>query len=285
MAYLTKHNSLRIIASTEVKGNRPIEGEIYKKPIFFFNNLEKTKLLYLELLFRDPKEFLQYYYKKVRSADHFKYVYEGNQPAYHLITSCNRLNSDFINFPIPEKIKNSGEEEIWRFRDTFKKYRYLLDRGEKLDIEKFCMHIKASFDIIIDPNSIIRSNSGITELENLNLVEIETRIDKIISAAGKFFRECDDESKKALRRFQKHTYLANPKNVIPDNDINMLEDELRTFLGKYDADYKIPLKNALMDYYRVKYNPDLHFESSLLDQLGFKPCNNCHNPNIDIDDL
>ena len=45
MAYLTKSNSLKIIARIDFKQIGNLEGEVYKKPIYFFSDYEKNNLL------------------------------------------------------------------------------------------------------------------------------------------------------------------------------------------------------------------------------------------------
>ena len=37
-----------------------------------------------------------------------------------------------------------------------------------------------------------------------------------------------------------------------------------------------PLKKALIEYYRIKFNPNIEMNGLILDQLGFKQCRNCH---------
>jgi hypothetical protein len=39
---------------------------------------------------------------------------------------------------------------------------------------------------------------------------------------------------------------------------------------------KKPLKKYLLEYYRVTINPKLNFNDTILEQLGFKPCQQCH---------
>ena len=40
---------------------------------------------------------------------------------------------------------------------------------------------------------------------------------------------------------------------------------------------KTNLKYLLIEYYKIKINPDLSIEGKILDNFGFKPCSNCHN--------
>ncbi|GAB4041792.1 hypothetical protein [Spirosoma gilvum] len=282
MPYLTKNNSLRIISQVDFNKVGNLNGNVYKKPIYFLSDYEKNRLLGLEELFKDPDRFLAEYYIPIDSTDHLRYVYEGGKPAYHATPDCDRLNSNFRNFEIPEEIRERGRDEVIRFRDWFKRYQYLLDIP---DVEAFTANLYSAFRIQINPKAIDYSNSGSVEKENLNLTELEHRIDQIISDAGSYFNCSTDRIKKVLRRFQKYTFLAYSSREFSNNDTGMTDEELREFLKRYDTDFKMPLKNWLVEYYRVKHNPNLKFEGHLLEQLGFKPCAICYGQKIDAEDV
>jgi hypothetical protein len=57
-------------------------------------------------------------------------------------------------------------------------------------------------------------------------------------------------------------------------------NEIKEFLKKYDVQFKIPAKDLLIEYFRVKFNPELKFEGKLLEQLVFKLCGLCYNENL-----
>ena len=84
------------------------------------------------------------------------------------------------------------------------------------------------------------------------------------------------EKKEIIRRFQKYTFLAYSSNDIQNNNTKFSDETIKKFLKQYDIHFKRPIKDLLIEYYRVLYNPDLKFEGNLLEQLGFKPCRNCH---------
>lgn len=273
MPYLTKSNSLRIIAQIDLKKNIAINGELYKKPIYLFSEYERNKLLALQELFRNSDKFLVEIYKPIKATDQLRYIYEGGKPAYHASPDCERLNSNFRNFEIPTDIRERGQDEVIRFREWFKKHQYLLD-NEKFDV--FSANLYSAFNVEIDLKAIDYLNSGIVEKENLNLVELEQKIDQLISQIAKYFNESTDEIKNIIKRFGRRTFLAYTNKDIKDNDTNLTDENLKKFLKKYDVDFKVPISDLLVEYYRVKYNPDLKFEGDLLEKLGFKPCASCY---------
>ncbi|MGB3606952.1 hypothetical protein [Psychroserpens sp.] len=270
MAYLTKSNSLRIIASIDFKKIGNLNGNVYKKPIYFFSYYEKNNLLGLKELLRDPENFIREYYVPIENKDKFKYVFEGGKPAYHSKHDCTRLNSNFRNFEIPEAIKERGKEEVIKFRSWFKENQYLLDKPDV-----FVARIFSAFKIQVNPKAIDYDNSGVEVIDNLNLQELEIRIDKYISKAGQYFNNSDNEKKDIIRRFQKYTFLAYSDNDINNNDTRFSDLAIKKFLKQYDVHFKKPIKELLIEYYRVLHNPDLKFEGNLLEQLGFKSCKSC----------
>lgn len=274
MAYLTKSNSLKIIARIDFKQIGNLEGEVYKKPIYFFSDYEKNNLLGLKELLKDPETFIQEYYVPIENTDNLRYVYEGGKPAYHSKPDCERLNSNYRNFEIPEEIREKGKEEVLRFRSWFKENQYLL---EKPDV--FVARLQMAFGVTMNPKAIDYENSGVEVKENLNLEELEKRINKFISDAGQYFNKADQEKKEIIRRFQKYTFLAYSNKDIQNNNTRFSDEAIKKFLKQYDVHFKRPIKDLLIEYYRVLHNPDLKFEGNLLEQLGFRPCGACHNDN------
>ncbi len=79
-----------------------------------------------------------------------------------------------------------------------------------------------------------------------------------------------------LKRFSKFTYIAYESNDIYNNDTGYSDEEVKELLKGYDEEFKKPLKRHLIDYYRIKLNPEIKMEGNFLEQLGFKPCGLCH---------
>lgn len=268
-----------IIGNTErIETGGSIQKErIYKKDVYFINSSEEKRILSQKEFLREPANFLAFY-KKRKKVDTFHYIYEGKSSSYHQDKNCPNIISKFTNFEVPKEIQESGRAEVERFRLWFKEnYNFLI---EKPDL--FAAKLQIAFGLTTLPRIIEYDNSGITEIENLNLNELEQRIDAVLSAAGKFFIDNPDKQT-IIRRFQKRTFLAKRQEPIldPNNEddkkINLTDSELKSFLNEYDMKFKKPFKDLLLQYYMVKYNPELQFEGTLLEQLGFKPCSICVN--------
>lgn len=243
----------------------------------------------MQSLLKEPEKFAIEVYHPVVNKDTFQYVFESEQPpSYHSNKNCERLTSKFKNFEIPfeikarvrEKAEKEGktEQEITElekqqvevFRAWFKENFELFNA----DTEEFLKKLDIRWNIQRNVSEIERDNSGVEIFDNLNLAELEIEIDKIISEAGRYFVNNKDKQH-IIRRFQKLTFLAYRKGSIDINDTELSDDELRQFLLEYDTKFKKPIKELLIQYYRVKYNPDLSFEGQLLERLNFRACSVC----------
>lgn len=271
LAFITKSNSLKIISRVDFQKTGNLERMVYKMPIYFFSPRENNILLGLRELFKNPDKFIAEYYKPIETVDSFRYVYEGKPPSYHCKSDCSRLNSNYRNFEIPVEISDKGPELVNTFRRWFKENAYLLDKPDT-----FVFRLQSAFGVQMNPASINFDNSGVEEIENLELPDLELKIDELIRKAGRYFNESPPDKKELLNRFQKYTWLAYSHKEITNNTTGLSDTELKDFLREYDKEYKKPVKNILIEYYRILYNPDMKFEGTLLEQLGFKPCAECH---------
>ena len=100
MVYITKSNAKRILEKLDF-GNKTFTGVLYEKPIYIFNSYEQKQLLAYKGFMQSPKDFITCMYKKVELEDSFRYIYEGNAPAYHESKDCERLSADLQNFYVP----------------------------------------------------------------------------------------------------------------------------------------------------------------------------------------
>lgn len=272
MVFITLANSNRILANLDFKDSKILKGPVYIKPIKFFNSKETHTLLSLMELLKNPEQFISECYVKIKNTDTLKYVFEGIPPAYHLTPNCKRINSKYINFEIPDEIKVKGLNEIMKFRNWFKANQEFLEKPDM-----FSLKLQQSFGIQIEVKEINYKNSGHEIKDNLDLEALEIRINKYLSEADEYFNNSDYKKKNVIIQFQKLTFLAYSKKPIYNNNSGYSDQAIKKFLLEYDRHFKRPVKDLLFEYYKVKYNPDLKFEGYLLEQLGFKPCHECHN--------
>jgi len=269
MAFITVASLNKIIFFSNIQ-DLDLAGEIYRIPIYFFSKYEKNSLLAIQELLKDPGNYFTKIYKPYKPSDSLKYVYEGEKPRYHKKSGCSKLQADYKNFEIPYEITKQGPEVIKEFRQWFKSVKYLIDEPEK-----FAVRLLGRWKIATNPRAIIKENSGLIQMENLTLDEMEKKIDGLIKEAGRYYFN-SNKNKVILRRFSKYANIAYKNDDIYNNDTGYSDEEVKSLLKDYDIKFKKPLKHLLVQYYRIKLNPEIKMEGYLLEDLGFKPCAHCH---------
>lgn len=301
--YITKFNAAKIINNIDLS-KVEIVDDLYKEKNrilnAMFSKYEKHKLLAFKKLMEAPEAFMKEVYEKIpQREDTYWWIYErNNPPAYHTDSECPFLKSNFKNYRIPAAIRLKGiskdkniediglrdldETEKKMMEFNVKEYRDWWKVNEQLylyDKETFLMRVNLRFT----PEPRIREitefeavNSGIEEMNNSNLDEIENKIDQLITESGKYYYESEKHAV-ILQYYARMTnYLYNNK-PIPPKDTGYSNEEIIEVLKDYDKRFKFPLKNYLKEYYRRKNNPELKMEEALLTQLGFRPCGKCVN--------
>jgi hypothetical protein len=279
MAYLTKSNANKIISGADLSSMN-LSGPLYKRPIYFFNAMEHKKLLAFANLFKDASGFVEKYVKIVNE-DSLQFVWEGGIPAYHKDSSCEKIHSDFRNVKIPDQIRKAGPVAVLEFREWFKQpdENKLFHNNPEAFVAR--MHLKFQRYLPSIPEPIKYDNSGQEHVDNLNLEEVEQQIDKLLNSVAEFTRDSNAVTRKAIIKYDKYTYFASRDLPLPNNlphpkdELGISEEKLRSFLKGYEAKFKIPVTNLLKHYYRIRFNPELHFEGALLEQLGFRKCATC----------
>jgi len=271
MAYITISNSKKLIRKLDEIKLDGISESIYKWDIYFFSKRESANLKGIRELFRNPEKFLVEYYKPIEAKESFRYLSPETQPAYHKDSSCERLKSNFRSIEVPLEIQNKGKEEVLKFRGWYNSMTFDADNPKD-----YIYKLQLEFKYIgeINPKSIDYTNSGVEEKENYSLEEIENKIDTVLRDASNYFKS-NPHLQNIIRRYQKWTFLAYVYNDIYNNESELTSEELKAFLLDYDKNFKAPVKNLLIEYYRIKFNPNLTFDGNILIKLGFRPCESC----------
>lgn len=255
--YITRANEARILKESNYKHSDQNFHDLYDQSFEFILSTPELALLKLyKSICEDPSKLLDAY-TKIRTHDTKKYVWEGSKPAYHFDKLCPRLNAEFTNLLIPEEIKHRGEQSIVNFRAFTKKNRDILENDE----EKFLRMLEARFALKNPPKSLKYDNSGFKLLENYSLEQLKEKIDELLHVA-KDFKEKDKATYELITKLGYGTHIVKEAKI--------QGNPLYTW-----HQYKVELKNLLAQYFRVRFNHELEFEESLLEQIGFKPCDYC----------
>jgi hypothetical protein len=272
MAYITIANANSIIFKSDIIDS-DLQGEIYKIPIYFFSRYEEQALLAIQELLQNPEHYFTEIYEPYQPIDTYMYVYEGKAPAYHNDPHCERLNSDWENYEVPPEIKEQGKDSVLEFREWFKTVAHLIE--DKPDA--FVMRLQARWGILTNVNAISKGNSGHLKLENFTIQNLEVRIADRIKTAGRFYYR-SEKTKAVLRQFSKYAFLGDKEGPINNNRTGFSDQEVKELLKYYNDQFKKPLKRDLVEYYRLKLNPEIQMEGYFLEKLGFKPCGSCSQP-------
>lgn len=269
MVYITKANAKRILDSIDLTG-KTLNDKLYDKPIYIFNKNEEQRLLAYKGFMQSPSNIIACVYKKIELEDSFRFVYEGNVPAYHESLDCERLTSDMQNFQIPDEIMDKGKDEVVKFRRWFTE-NFGLFRNNP---EAFEMRMFTAFGIKVSLSALSHKNTGIIKKENLSLVEVKEKLDNLIKDCGRYYY-ANSQNTSILKKYGKRTFLAHWNVPLQDNDTGFSDKEVKDFLIDYERKYKFQIIRYLKEYYRISYNPDLSIDRKILDELGFRPCKAC----------
>ncbi len=235
-----------------------------------FDLLYKTKLnkilshkemallcIYKEVC-QNPLIAFERYKESGATKNNSNYVFQSGSKSYHSDPECKLLHGDYFNLELPPEIKIKGDAEIQRFRDFCIANRYLLEESER----KFINKLETHFFLKNPPKTITARNSGIERFQNADLRLIEKQIDQLLVNAEQY-RHSSIEHEQIIDRLGYGTHSAKEARD-PQNP-----------LYTWHNSYKMPLKELMQHYFRVKFNGTLSFDGHLLDKLGFSPCKVC----------
>ena len=236
---------------------------------------QEQKYLYIYISFLgSPDDILNRAYKSIKEIKQLEgaaltgnYVFIGNQRSYHSNIDCEYLKSDFKNFKIPAQIEDKGEEAKDRFRNFFATNMDIYEEN----LEVFIMRMNVLFNTHITYIEPVKfNNSGVEEILDCSLEELEKRTEDLLEEMNKF-RNSDKDISKEIR----DSGFATHKAFLMIEDKKMLKKDIENHSIKKWHDYKNRLKTLIKEYYRIKLNRDFKFDEKVLSKLGFKRCGKC----------
>ena len=211
-----------------------------------------------------------------KKEDSYTKVYKEKNPAYHMYLSCPLLQSDYLNFYIPEKIRNQGKQKVQEYRDWFipKINEVHPDKRTAWSIARFQDSHQSKWGFQVNIRAIFAPSSGITKGKNYKITELIELIDDLIIKSNQFYKE-SDKNTFILDRFGADiNYFKMDKTVIKYPGLYS-QEKIKQVLNDYDTNFKKPLKKYLPEYYRIKHNPDIALHGNILEELGFVACPRC----------
>lgn len=296
MAYITNYNFHRITNGYKTPDDKGFrfddtiiwispDGKVIDKdnPTKLFARWDVEDLLLFKAFCKDTELAVGRFYRVLpKPQDSYMYVQPEKAPSYHDDPDCPGLHAEFERVLIPKEIREQGIEKVIEFRQWWRDHEYL--RTSKPDLFVFELNLK--FNLQIRSFEIEeKGNSGVKEIENCSLEKINESID------GKFkelFSWAKDEKKRLdiFIRFAYLSYLGAAKDRhIAYNPTKYTEEEIKEVLRQVHPK-KLEIIKDLQNLYVKTYNPNLQFDNTLLEQLGFEACGYCsrqHNSLVSIE--
>jgi hypothetical protein len=272
--FITKANAYQIIHSRKHRNYLDNNSKAFSH-FKWLNNAERSNFLGFFYLFTNPEKILVDY-KRIDETyyDSKKYVF-SSQPAYHRYQDCKRLQSSFKNYVIPDEIREKGEGEITEFKNFF------IDNEELLcyNQDAFNMRLKFKFSLNTQAKMVNYENSGVQEFENFNLEDLKRKVRQILNDTNSFYNS-SVAHRNILDEFG-HCAFIGKQRIPPQNNRTEYDNEkIWSILEDFDENFKKKYQKHFINLMRISKNPNLEFNSGLLDELGLLPCQSCENKHL-----
>lgn len=296
MANVTKYTFNKLCRKAEV--NKEISLEMFlehiydDEHIYFILNKQEIKFLfnYKNILEDEERYIFEFYQYVPERLDQFNYVFETTRKMkYHLFNECPYLASDYVDFRIPDEIKELGEETIVYYRNWFKVQGYA---------EQFYNHTLSLGKVVFDYNSHFPSRFNvkplnedyalIMEIPNSHKIFIDSDFDYCLFIKNINHLKISFEnifSCKVSRTLSKFQYLLNASDsfiveklgeifsphFVQNYGIENVKEKLRA-----SKKIKFDLIEYLLEYFKWTYKfDDKSFDSITLEKFGLECCGGC----------
>ncbi|SCY02565.1 hypothetical protein SAMN05192588_0787 [Nonlabens sp. Hel1_33_55] len=268
--FITNFNANRIVSNLRHNFYYPDDAKLIK--LFKWLNVRERSVLYsYYFLYNDPNKLLRQY-RKIKSHKN-EYVYES-QPSFHLTKECKLLSASYNNFEIPKSIIEQGIEKIEEYRSFFLENKKMLEDQSELFNER----IRWKFNLDELPQKISFDNSGYTEKTNYDLDDLRKKI-KVILRKTQELINSSRKNEIIISNYGENSFLIKKDTVKEFNHIDYSISEILEVLKKFHNEFKEPYKKYMQELFRFTSNPELEFDSTILEQLGLSLCPSCENSN------
>lgn len=274
-----------------------------KRTYFLFNKLELSKLFTAKSILEDEKKFINIYFSELNIREDNKlFVFsKGGKYKFHLYEDCESLNKDYVDFRVPEEIRDSGDDAINDFRNWFVqnkfKDKYLQNFENFVDNKELDKYVVSLYNNLFPSKYNIKKlhddyvfatemkSSGKTEIkQNLQLNELLSFIDFSMVKRDILINKGD-----VIKRLTKYDWMLDKDRTQIEYTIS--EKIHPSFIKNYGYNKLIALwrehkeiKDAvyekLIDYFKTIYKFDeKNFENVDLEALGMAKCRFCEKRN------
>lgn len=257
---LTKLKSFYIEAVSIT--NELVKSELYKDDLSWIMSGPQMKSLFIEGLILSNDERMKVAERPVAKSITSKMLFlNSSPPKYHEDYDCKFMRASYQNFLIPIEIEVRGEKAIENFRKFAQENKKIFYENQ----DRFLVMVEAAFGLQTPLKKVDYANSGVEEFSDLAVDQMEEAIHKHLVAANEF----KSQSPEVEKEIKKYNYA--PSTVVEAGNVSDIVKKWHNF-------YQAELRKMLRSYIIKSRNPQLSFERSFLNGLGFKVCNACRGP-------
>lgn len=274
--FITNSNLSKFVSTAKKTFNKPINrnelkqyivssfsGEAIEDILDIFTSPELVSLYFYQYGLKESDNFLRQIINNKNSLSNYMLarnhflVYQASNPSYHLICNCKRLLSSYYNIKLPEGFQSKAIRQ------------WVIDKIEdSIDFEIINLEFKKVFHTDEDLEEIKAPNSGTERIENDTLTN---NIEQIFIQKKQQLRFLLNDSASDFIKKHKYISFSAIKNIENNKTKNERDLDLIEYFHAKEAMNKI-LKKLVQN----KYNPELAFDKTLLNNLGFKQCKSCY---------
>ena len=281
--YITKASTRLIFKSlkeqdakvTNVEIQKELEDDFANASIvpenafnIFFNFKELKNIYKMKMIFKnldtllssvaDNKEIVTKYIE----IENKRYVKDVKAPAYHTLTECKWLNSDFSNIQMPTEIKDAAMRE---------KIKGFLNIHKDKKFDEINTLYKEEFGSLKDLVEVHLKNSGTENFDNNEMIaSLIAKIKNEFSNMDSILHSGVNNAENKTIKNIKYADSWRIKSILKGNLSNEDAEKVKKFM-----ETKKSLEETIFNFYREKYNKDLSFEGTVLDSIGFRICSGC----------
>lgn len=186
-----------------------------------------------------------------------QYVYTTQSPCYHSTPDCEMISSDFYNIKMPEGFQSN----------TIKQWVMNRRINKQESFSKLNLAFQQEFLTDKNLEEIKAANSGNDEYLDDSL---DNHITHQFSTTSKQLRFLLNDASRTFIQKYKYISFVNAKQLESKSNPTEMDLDLIEYFHAKEAMKKI-LKKKLLS----KYNTQIAFSSTLLENLGFKSCGHC----------
>lgn len=264
VAYVTKYTHSQLAGSFLQTDGGPSIDSLYS--ILFdeslsrlLNKKEALRLYIQKLMIEFKFEELEFSPKKFNR----KYVFAVGNPKFHDSLECEFLSSGFTNYKVPPEIEVLGAEKVREFQEFCENNkRELQEKSEDV----FWAHVGAKFRVRINPAKVNYANSGIRDVREMTVDQIESLVAETIKeAAGMADHPLHGQ---AVRRVRYAPHREKALAAIGD-------DDARKVVGSF-FNLKQNVINYLFELYKKQSGAEGYvLPVNLLLAADIEPCKGC----------